>query len=75
MLDFRAERRSFIMDILFCHNHPSGVADIETTQQLVDVGKLLNVPVQDHVIVSRTGYFSFREQILANEYSSIWRRV
>lgn len=53
--------------VIIAHNHPSGVAepsseDIKTTQQLIAAGILLGIPLRDHVIVTRTGYFSFREQ-------------
>lgn len=51
--------------IVIAHNHPSGDAtpskqDIETTQQLIDGGKLLGIPVYDHIIVARKKHFSFR---------------
>lgn len=53
--------------IIIAHNHPSGVAepskkDIETTQQLIAAGILLGIPLRDHVIVTKAGYFSFWEQ-------------
>lgn len=52
--------------VIICHNHPSGIAepskeDIKTTQQLVAVGILLGLPLEDHFIVTTSGYFSFRE--------------
>lgn len=55
--------------IILAHNHPSGVAepsgeDIKTTQQLVAAGILLGIPLVDHVIITKMGYFSFREQEL-----------
>lgn len=55
--------------IIICHNHPSGAAepsreDIKTTQQLVAAGILLGISVEDHFIVTKTGYFSFREHEL-----------
>ena len=42
--------------ILLAHNHPSGDPtpsreDLALTRQLVDAGKLLNVPVHDHLVV------------------------
>jgi DNA repair protein RadC len=42
--------------LVLIHNHPSGDPtpsreDIRLTRQRVDAGKLLDVPVQDHVIV------------------------
>jgi DNA repair protein RadC len=53
--------------VIVCHNHASGIpepseADIEVTQQLVRAGKILGVPVRDHLIVSKNEYFSFLEQ-------------
>ena len=53
--------------IIIAHNHPSGIAepskeDIETTQQLIAAGVLLGLPLEDHIIVTKAGYFSFREQ-------------
>jgi len=53
--------------VIAVHNHPSGICepsseDIKTTQQLVAAGILLGMPLEDHVIVTKTGYFSFREQ-------------
>ena len=51
--------------ILF-HNHPSGdlkpsTADIASTQRLVLAGKLNQVEILDHVIVTGDGYYSFAE--------------
>lgn len=55
--------------ILVAHNHPSGEAqpsqhDISLTQQLVAAGQLLGVALKDHVIVTKTDYFSFRQHHL-----------
>lgn len=53
--------------ILF-HNHPSGdptpsVDDQSVTDQLVAGGRLLDIPVHDHIIIGRNGrYTSFAEQ-------------
>jgi len=52
--------------ILVCHNHPSGslkasLADINITKKLVQAGRLLDIEVIDHLIVSDHGYFSFKE--------------
>jgi len=52
--------------VIICHNHPSGVAepskeDIKTTQQLIAAGILLGIPLKDHFIITKTGYFSFKE--------------
>ena len=52
--------------IIVAHNHPSGdptpsVDDRAVTRQLVDAGRLLDIPVYDHVIVADGRYVSFVE--------------
>ncbi|MGB0680002.1 MAG: RadC family protein [Polyangiales bacterium] len=52
--------------VIFVHNHPSGEAlpsceDVDITRRLVQAGKLLEVEVLDHVIVTGRSYFSFRD--------------
>jgi DNA repair protein RadC len=53
--------------IIVAHNHPSGdpmpsEEDIITTKRLVEAGKILGIIVQDHMIVTRGGYYSFAEE-------------
>jgi DNA repair protein RadC len=49
------------------HNHPSGgpvepsVEDTEITRRLADAGKLLGIPLLDHLVVGKKGYYSFRD--------------
>jgi len=55
--------------VIVAHNHPSGdpspsQEDSEITKQLVDAGKLLGIELKDHVIVSKTNFFSFAEHKL-----------
>ena len=55
--------------IIVAHNHPAGdpspsQEDLEITKQLADAGKLLGIEVKDHVIVSKTNNFSFKEHKL-----------
>lgn len=50
--------------IILVHNHPSGElapseADKELTDHLYQVGKFLNVPVLDHLIITEKEYYSF----------------
>jgi DNA repair protein RadC len=50
--------------IILCHNHPSGVLqasepDKQITKELKAAGRVLNINVLDHVIVTETGYLSF----------------
>jgi DNA repair protein RadC len=53
--------------IIAVHNHPSGhlqpsKSDIELTQKMVAAGKVLDIPVLDHLIVSSRGYYSFADE-------------
>ncbi|HYD35730.1 MAG TPA: DNA repair protein RadC [Vitreimonas sp.] len=55
--------------IILAHNHPSqdtepSLDDIQATEKLIDAGDLLDIPIIDHVIVSRRGWTSLREQKL-----------
>lgn len=53
--------------LILAHNHPSGDPtpsrkDLELTQQLVEIGVLLTLPLKDHLIIGRQCYVSLREQ-------------
>lgn len=53
--------------IILCHNHPSGELtpskeDIMVTKKLVSAGKLLDIKVIDHLIISKDRFFSFRQE-------------
>lgn len=53
---FRDAIRLRTHSIILAHNHPSGEpdpsqADIELTRRLSDVGRLVGIPVMDHIIV------------------------
>lgn len=53
---------SFIM----AHNHPSGNPkpsnpDIKLTKKIFELSKLLEIPIQDHLIVAGKKYFSFAD--------------
>jgi DNA repair protein RadC len=52
--------------VIIAHNHPTGEInpsreDIATTQRLVEAGKIVGIPVLDHVIITNSAYFSFKE--------------
>ncbi len=52
--------------VILVHNHPSGdptpsAEDRAVTEQLVAAGRLLDIPVHDHIIVGRGRYVSFAE--------------
>ena len=49
------------------HNHPSGnlepsKADIELTEKLKQGGRILDLPLLDHLIISERGYYSFADE-------------
>ncbi len=53
--------------MILAHNHPSGnlrpsQADIQLTKKMVEAGKLLEINVLDHVIVTDMGYYSFADE-------------
>ena len=53
--------------VILAHNHPSGSlepteADIETTDQLVEAGKILGIDVLDHLIITQNKYLSILKE-------------
>lgn len=55
--------------IIVAHNHPSGEAepsqkDIMLTQQLAAAGQMLGIQLRDHIIVTKTADYSFRQRHL-----------
>ena len=55
--------------IIIAHNHPSGTleasrADVQITQRLKEVAKLVGIELLDHVIISSQGYYSFSDESL-----------
>ena len=52
--------------IIVAHNHPSGNsspsdADITSTKELIEIGKLMGIEVLDHVILGKDNYWSLAE--------------
>jgi DNA repair protein RadC len=67
-LIFVAALKANASAILLAHNHPSGnlkpsTSDRQLTNRLMDAGKLLQIDVLDHVIVTSEGYYSFAEDM------------
>ena len=57
------------VQVVVAHNHPSGDPepsedDLVITKKLVDGGKLLGIEVIDHIIITKTGYLSFKDKKL-----------
>ena len=53
--------------IILCHNHPSGNqqpsnADIVITQKVKESGKLMDIALLDHIIVTDGSYYSFADE-------------
>lgn len=53
--------------IVVMHNHPSGILtpsneDIELTDKLIECGKMMNIPVIDHIITNGKEYYSFYDE-------------
>ena len=52
--------------VIVAHNHPSGEVkpsekDVALTQQLMAAGQLLGIPLRDHIILTKTNHFSFKQ--------------
>jgi DNA repair protein RadC len=61
---FRAAIAEAAAGIIVVHNHPSGdptpsVEDRTVTRQLVEAGRLLDLPLYDHVVIAGDRYLSF----------------
>jgi DNA repair protein RadC len=62
----RAIKRS-AASILVVHNHPSGHVspskeDCHVTKRLSEAGNLIGIPLVDHIIIGKSGYYSFKEE-------------
>jgi DNA repair protein RadC len=64
---FAIALKSGASGLILSHNHPSGnlkpsSADITLTKKIKDAGKLLDIEVLDHLILSTEGFYSFAEE-------------
>ncbi|MGC4129393.1 MAG: DNA repair protein RadC [Bergeyella sp.] len=64
---FRTALEHFATGIIVAHNHPSGSlkpseADIKVTRKVKEAGKVLDINIIDHLIISHKGFFSFAEE-------------
>lgn len=53
--------------LIIAHNHPSGdpqpsKEDLNITRNLIEAGKLMDIPVLDHIIIGDGNFISFREE-------------
>ncbi|MFD1316767.1 RadC family protein [Namhaeicola litoreus] len=66
-LVFKMALELFSTAIILCHNHPSGglkpsQADINLTQKITEAGKVLDIKVLDHLIISGNHFYSFADE-------------
>jgi DNA repair protein RadC len=63
---FEVAIRNRAAGIIIFHNHPSGdpqpsMEDRKVTGQISEAGKLLGIPLLDHLIMGNESYFSFKD--------------
>ncbi len=63
---FKTALDHFSTGIIVAHNHPSGnlkpsKEDIDITQKIKEAGKVLNIQLLDHLIITQNSYFSFSD--------------
>lgn len=66
-LIFRHALEQLASGLILFHNHPSGnlmpsQADKDLTRKLRDAGRLLDIPVLDHLIFTDKAYYSFADE-------------
>ena len=64
---FREAINASAAAVIVAHNHPSGdptpsPEDVSLTRKLVEAGKILDIPVLDHVVLGDGKYVSFKEK-------------
>ncbi len=64
---FKAALDQKAASIILCHNHPSGnnqpsAADVQLTKNISEGGKVLEITVLDHIIVTQHGFYSFADE-------------
>lgn len=66
-LIFMAALKASACGIIISHNHPSGNLkpsrpDEELTKKIREAGRLLDIQVLDHIIITSEGYYSFADE-------------
>lgn len=64
---FKTALDALASGLILIHNHPSGnlkpsQADIQLTKKMKESGRLLEIPILDHLIFTEDGYFSFADE-------------
>jgi DNA repair protein RadC len=63
---FKAALLANAASLILAHNHPSGDPtpsrdDVALTRRLADAGRLLGIPVSDHLVIGIDGWTSLRD--------------
>ena len=66
-LIFTAALKASACSIILAHSHPSGnlkpsQSDEDLTTKIREAGRFLDIKVLDHLILTRSGYFSFADE-------------
>ncbi|MEW6605890.1 MAG: DNA repair protein RadC [bacterium] len=66
---FKEAIQSVANSVILVHNHPSGNPepsedDLLITKRLIEAGKILGIEITDHIIIAKTGFYSFKEKRL-----------
>lgn len=64
---FKSAVENLASSIIICHNHPSGNlkpsdADIRITKNIKEAGRVMDIQLFDHVIITESGYYSFTDE-------------
>lgn len=63
---FAIALKAVASSIILAHNHPSGnlkpsSTDLALTQRIQEAGELLSIKVLDHIILTKSSYYSFAD--------------
>lgn len=64
---FKSAVENLASSIIICHNHPSGNlkpsdADIRITKNIKEAGRVMDIQLFDHVIITESSYYSFNDE-------------
>ncbi|GHU27804.1 hypothetical protein FACS1894172_02810 [Spirochaetia bacterium] len=69
---FNRAIRDMATAVIVCHNHPSGKLapseeDLDITRRLCEAGEIIGIYVIDHLIISKSGFLSLKQQGLMDK--------
>jgi DNA repair protein RadC len=75
---FRDAVRIHAAGLIVVHNHPSGDPepspdDLHLTAEAIAAGRLLDIPVLDHIVIASGGHASLRDRGVAFDRPAGWR--